>query len=131
MSQIPESHSDLIDGPVVVMLATVMPDGRPQVTPVWADQHDGQIWVNSAKGRQKDRNLRLRPFATVAATDPENPYRWIEIRGSVTEVVEGAVAYDHINSLSHQYVGRDFTLASPDEIRVIYKIQPQRVNIGD
>lgn len=126
--QIPESHYDLLDGPVVVMLATLMPDGRPQVTPVWCSRAGNQIWVNTAKGRVKDRNLRARPLATIAAMDPQNPYRWLEVRGQVVEMVEGQPAHDHINELAQLYFGRPFTYNSPGEERVIYKITPARVN---
>ena len=127
--QIPASHLDLVDGPVVVMLATVMADGMPQVTPVWISRHGNQIWVNSAKGRQKDLNLRNRPYATISATDPQNPYRWIEVRGSVVEIEEGAKADEHIEAMSQHYVGAPFN-TTPGEKRVIYKIEPRKVNVG-
>lgn len=125
--QLPETHVDLLDRPIVVMLATVMPDGQPQVTPVWCDRHGNQIWINSAKGRQKDRNLRARPKVTVAVYDPDDPYRWIEVRGAVVEYVEGPEALAHIESLSHAYFGRMFKMR-PGEERVIYKIEPRHVN---
>ena len=129
MSQIiPENYVDLLDEPVVVQLATVMPDGTPQVTPVWASRNGNEVWVNSAKGRQKDRNLRERRMATVAIMDPKNPYRWMEIRGEVVDVVEGQPAFDHIHALSHAYFGREYTSFAPGEERVIYKIRPKKVN---
>jgi PPOX class probable F420-dependent enzyme len=131
MSQtIPESHYDLLDEPVVVMLATLMPDGQPQVTPVWCDRHDNQIWVNSAAGRQKDQNMRHNERVTVAALDPENPYRYLEVRGRVVEIVEGQPAFDHIHKLAHDYFARPYKFNNPDEQRVIYKIEPQQVNAG-
>jgi PPOX class probable F420-dependent enzyme len=128
--KIPHSHLDLIDNPIVVMLATLMPDGRPQVTPVWCSRHGEQIWVNSAKGRQKDRNMRARPQVTVAVLDPDNAYRWLEIRGRVAEIVEGEAAHEHIEALAQAYFGRPFTYNTPDEARVIYKITPEQVNAG-
>jgi PPOX class probable F420-dependent enzyme len=127
-TMIPESHFDLLDGPVVVVLVTLMPDGSPQATPVWCSRVGNQVWVNSAKGRQKDRNLRERPFTAVTALDPNNPYRWLEVRGEVVEVVEGPAAHDHINQLAQLYFGRPFTYNNPGEERVIYKIAPTRVN---
>lgn len=126
--EIPASHVDLLDGPVVVMLATVMPDGRPQVTPVWCSRQGNQVWVNTAKGRVKDRNLRARPFATIAATDPQNPYRWLEVRGEIAEIVEGPAAHAHIHELAQLYFGRPFIYNSPSEERVIFKITPTRIN---
>lgn len=130
MTQIPESHIDLLDRPIVVMLATVMPDGGPQVTPVWASRHGNQIWVNSAVGRQKDQNLRLRPMATIAVTEPDNPYRWLEVRGRVVEIEVGQTAVDHIEALAQAYVGGPFNSGNPNEERVIYKIEPTHVNVG-
>jgi PPOX class probable F420-dependent enzyme len=127
---IPESHCDLLDGPVVVQLATLMPDGRPQVTPVWCDRHDNQIWINSAAGRQKDLNMRRDGRVTVAVLDPKNPYRYLEVRGHVVELVEGQPAFDHIHKLAHDYFGRPYTFNNPDEQRVIYKIEPLHVNAG-
>ena len=137
-SKLPEKYVDLLDGPVVVMLATVMADGQPQVTPVWCDRHDNQVWVNTAAGRQKERvgahariaerNMRQRPRVTIAATDPDNPYRWLEVRGRIVETVEGQPAVDHIHKLSNDYFGRPFTFNDPDEQRVIFKIEPTHVN---
>lgn len=123
---IPESHYDLLDRPIVVWLATVMPDGQPQLTPVWCDRDGNDVRVNSALGRQKDRNMRARPQVTVAVHDPADAYRWLEIRGTVVEIVEGAPALAHITALSHAYFGRMFQMA-PDEQRVLYRIRPQRV----
>jgi PPOX class probable F420-dependent enzyme len=127
---IPESHYDLLDEPVVVMLATLMPDGRPQVTPVWCDRHDNQIWVNSAVGRQKDLNMRRDGRVTVAVLDPKNPYRYLEVRGHVVEIVESLPAFAHIDKLAQDYLGRPFKFNSPNEQRVIYKIEPLHVNAG-
>lgn len=124
---IPEKYLDLVDEPVVVQLATVMPDGQPQVTPVWCNRHGEQIWVNSAVGRQKDLNMRERPQVTIGIMDPQNPYRYLEIRGRVVETIEGPAARDHIEALSQQYFGRSFNYNDPDELRCIYKIQPTRV----
>lgn len=130
MVELPANYLDLIDGPVVVFLATVQPDGFPQVTPVWCNRQGNEIWINSAKGRQKDRNMRDRPIVTIAATDPKNSYRWIEIRGKVSEVVEGPEAHQHIADLSMLYIGRLFEYPA-DQERVIYKITPLKVNVSD
>lgn len=107
-----------------------MPDGQPQVTPVWCDRHGNQVWVNSALGRQKDRNMRARPQVTVAALDPQDPYRWLEVRGRVVEIVEGPEAHAHIDKLAQDYFGRPFTYNTADEKRCIYKIEPTRVTFG-
>ncbi len=131
-AQIPESHRDLLDGPVVVILITVMPDGQPQATPVWCNTDGNTILINSARGRQKDRNLANNPKVTVFAMDPKNPFRWIEVRGTVVEITENG-ALDHINALAKLYVGADDYYsfnpgAKGKETRVIYKIEPVKVN---
>ena len=81
---IPLSHRDLLEAPIPIALATIGPTGHPQVTAVWAIL-DGDTVVTSLAGtRQKLRNLRARPQATVFVVDPRNPYRTLEIRGDVT-----------------------------------------------
>jgi PPOX class probable F420-dependent enzyme len=129
---IPDSLKDLLEGPVVVVLVTMMPSGQPQATPVWCSYDGSHIWVNSAKGRQKDRNMRANNHVTLVAMDPAYAYRWVEVRGVVDEITEEG-ALDHINALSNLYTGRaDYYLRMPDrrgkETRVIYKIKPMKVN---
>jgi PPOX class probable F420-dependent enzyme len=123
---IPKSHIDLLENPVTVALVTLMPDGAPQVTPVWCDYADGFIRVNTARGRQKDENLARDPRVAVLAIDPTNPYRWMEVRGEVVDSTEEG-AEDHIDALSHQYYGRGFSF-QPGEVRVMYRIRPLKVN---
>ncbi|RPJ00242.1 MAG: PPOX class F420-dependent oxidoreductase [Chloroflexi bacterium] len=131
---IPTSHIDLLEGPVFVALVTVMPNGTPQVTPVWANTDGTHVLVNSARGRQKDKNMRANPKVAILAIDPKNGYRWIEIRGTVTEITEeGGV--DHINALSKLYRGdEDYYGANSElrsqETRVKYKITPEHINKG-
>ncbi|PYQ16436.1 MAG: PPOX class F420-dependent oxidoreductase, partial [Acidobacteria bacterium] len=104
-----------------------MPDGTPQVTPVWCDLQDGLVLVNTAKGRQKDRNLRRDPRVALAISDPTNPYRYLQIRGRVVEIDEkGADA--HIDKMAKKYLNKDkYPYRQPGEARVLYKIQPERV----
>ena len=101
-----------------------MPDGSPQVTPVWVDLDGDLVVVNTAKGRQKDKNMRRDPRVAIAIIDPENPYRYVEIRGRVAEIVEqGADA--HIDKMAKKYLGKDtYPRRSVGEVRVIYKIDP-------
>lgn len=125
---IPDDKRDLLDGPVVVTLVTLLPDGQPQATPVWCSYDGTHILVNSAKGRRKDRNMRTDPRVTIMALDPANPYRYLEVRGVVVEITEDG-ALEHINALSKQYFGReDFFNGDEErrrsETRVIYKIKP-------
>lgn len=131
MAIIPEDFQDLLSRPIVVTLVTLMPDNQPQATPVWFSYDGSHILVNTAQGRQKDRNMRERPQVTVLSVDPDNPYRYLEVRGRVDEITEEG-ALEHINTLSHRYVGReDFYASMPEqrgkETRVIFKIRPERV----
>jgi hypothetical protein len=130
MSQvIPEKYRDLFQKRAFASLGTLMPDGRPQVTPVWCDFDGEHVVFNSAKGRQKDRNVRRDPRVSVAIIDPENPYRYLEIRGRVVEITEDG-ADDHINKLAKKYLGVDkYPYAQPSEIRVIYKIKPEHTTV--
>ena len=88
---VPETHKDLFQKPAFGSFTTLMPDGSPQTTPVWVDFIDGKIVVNTALGRQKDKNVRRDPRVAVTLIDPENPYRYMEVRGKVDEIsTEGA-----------------------------------------
>ncbi|MCU0464721.1 MAG: PPOX class F420-dependent oxidoreductase [Anaerolineae bacterium] len=129
--EIPDSVKDLLDRPIVVTLVTLMPDNTPQATPVWFNWDGEYIWVNTARGRAKDKNLDQRRKATILSVDPENPYRYLEVRGEVAETTEDG-AVDHINYLSGRYTGNsDYykgdTARMNAETRVIYKIKPTRV----
>ncbi len=127
MVEIPPSHRDLLERPVLAVLATIMPDGTPQASPVWVDYHEGYIRFNSAKGRQKDRNVRARPFVSLVLVDPDNPYRYLEIRGRVIKITEEG-AREHIDALAGKYTGQPrFTPQNPDEVRVMYYVEPTRV----
>jgi PPOX class probable F420-dependent enzyme len=128
---IPEEFLDLLERPIVVTLVTVMPDGQPQATPVWFSYDGTHIWVNTARGRQKDRNMTERPKVTVLSVDPDNPYRYLEVRGEIDAITEDG-AVDHINHLSDKYFNRpDYYANNPEqrhrETRVIYKIKPTKV----
>jgi hypothetical protein len=122
---IPEKYRDLFSKRAFASLATLMPDGRPQVTPVWCDLEGDHVIFNSAKGRQKDRNVRRDPRVAIAIIDPDNPYRHLEVRGRVVEITEqGADA--HIDKMAKKYLGVDkYPYRQPSEVRVIYKIQAE------
>ncbi|MCU0479614.1 MAG: PPOX class F420-dependent oxidoreductase [Anaerolineae bacterium] len=125
---LPEDKKDLLERPIVVTLVTLMPDTQPQANPVWFNWDGEYIWVNSAKGRQKDKNMRARSKVTILSVDPNNPYRYLEVRGEVVDISEDG-AIDHINLLSNRYRGQpDYYASMPDrrgkETRVIYKIKP-------
>jgi PPOX class probable F420-dependent enzyme len=125
---IPDNYLDLFQKKAFANLATLMPDGRPQVTPVWCDYDGGNVLINTARGRQKDRNLQHDPRVSLAILDPENPYRYVEIRGRVVERTEkGADA--HIDKMAKKYLGKDkYPFAKPGEVRVLYKIKPEHAH---
>jgi PPOX class probable F420-dependent enzyme len=127
-ASIPEKYRDLFQKPAFGVLATLMPDGQPQVTPVWVDLQDGHVIVNSAKGRQKDKNIERDPRVTITVIDPTNPYRYVEIRGRVDETTQEG-ADTHIDKMAKKYLGKDkYPFRQPDEVRVMYKIAPQHVS---
>lgn len=124
--QIPAEYLDLFEKKAFAHFATLMPDGSPQVTPVWCDFDGTHVLVNSARGRQKDKNIALNAKVALSMIDPENPYRYLEVRGVVAEITEhGADA--HIDRMARKYLGVDsYPFRSPNEVRVIYKIAPTK-----
>ena len=128
MATIPDAYLDLLtQKKAFADLATLMPDGTPQVTPVWFDYTGGVIRVNSAKGRTKVRNMKEGAPVALSIVDPENPYRYLQVRGKVTRVIEeGASA--HINSLAKKYLDKDkYPWSQPGDVRVTFEITPGAV----
>ena len=128
MAGIPDKYMDLLQKKAFAHLATVGADGSPQVTPVWVDFDGTLIRFNTAKGRVKDKNLRRNPRLALSIQDPDNPYRYIQVRGRVTEITEqGADA--HIDALAKKYINQDkYPWRRPDEVRVTYKILPEKIH---
>lgn len=125
---IPQEFRDLLTKKAFAHLATLMPDGSPQVTPVWFDFDGTHIRVNSAKGRVKDKNMRRNAKVALAIMDPDNAYRYLAMRGRVEEITE-AGADGHIDSLAKKYLGKDrYPYRQTGEVRVIYRIRPERVS---
>ena len=122
---IPEKYQDLLNKKAFAQLATIMPDGTPQVSPVWFEYDGKNIVINSAKGRVKDKNMRRDPRVGLDIQDPDNPYRHVSIRGRVVQITEdGADA--HIDKLTKKYINQDrYPYRGQGEVRVIYKIQPE------
>lgn len=117
---------EFFEKPNFAHLATVMLDGRPQVTPVWVDLEDGLIRVNSARGRVKDRNMRRDPRVCISVHDQEDPYQRIVVFGRVEEITEEG-AREHIDALARKYVGAErYEWSPPGEVRVMYRIRPYR-----
>lgn len=125
---IPEQYRDLFTKKAFAHLGTVMADGSPQVTPVWCDLDGSYIRVNTAKGRVKDRNMRRSKKVALSILDPDNPYRYLAVRGEVEEITENG-ADAHIDLLAKKYLGKDkYPFRQPGEVRVIYRIRPEKVS---
>jgi PPOX class probable F420-dependent enzyme len=125
MAAIPDKYLDLLQQKkAFANLATLMPDGSPQVTPVWFDYTGEVLRVNTAKGRVKARNLNAGSPVALAIMDPDEPYRYLQIRGRVRRVQEED-ADAHIDSLAKKYLGQDkYPFRRPGEVRVMYEIEP-------
>ena len=124
---IPGSFRDLFEKKAFGHLGTIMKDGTPQVTPVWCDFDGTYVRVNSAVGRVKDRNIRRNPSVAITLVDPDNPYRYLSVRGKVEQItLDGAD--DHIDSLAKKYINEDkYPWRRPGETRVTYEIEPTAV----
>jgi PPOX class probable F420-dependent enzyme len=128
MPAIPEQYNDIFQKKAFAQLATIMPDGTPQVSPVWFEFDGQNIVINSAKGHVKDQNMRRDPRVGLDIVDPANPYRHLSIRGRVVDITEKG-ADEHIDKLTKKYIGQDrYPYREPGEVRVIYKIQPERAH---
>jgi len=125
---IPEKYRDLFNKRAFASLATLMPNGDVQVTPVWVDAENGNVIFNSARGRLKDKNVRRDPRVTLTLIDPDNPYRYLEVRGRVVDITEKD-ADQHIDKLAKKYLGVDkYPYAKPGEVRVLYRVKPEHVH---
>ena len=131
--EIPEGFLDLVDCPRVAALTTVMPDGQPQTTVVWCDYDGAHMRVNTMRGFRKEKNMRANPKVTLLCFDPHEPWRYLEVRGTVVDMTEaGAMA--HLDSLSERYTGLVpyFGGCVPEELKareapVLCKITPTHV----
>lgn len=120
----PEKYLDLLrdETRAFLFLATTMPDGSPQVTPIWFNTDGEHILINTNEGRVKDRNMKARPKVAMVIQDPSTPYRYLQIRGEVAETTrEGAD--EHINQLSLKYDDKPWNYREGQK-RIIYKIKP-------
>ena len=129
MAAIPDKYLDLLtEKKAFANIATMMPNGTPQVTPVWFDYSNGIVRVNTAKGRVKARNMQEGAPVALSIMDPDNPYRYVQLRGRVRSATEqGADA--HIDSLAKKYLGKDkYPFGRPGEVRIIYEIEPSAVD---
>ena len=109
-------------------VVTLMPDGQPQALPTWIDSDGEHVLINTEPQRQRGKNIARDPRVTVLIQSNDDPWDWAEVRGTVTEVVDGQEARDHIDALSRKYVGTDYANPIGPQGRVIYKVTPTKVN---
>jgi PPOX class probable F420-dependent enzyme len=125
---IPVEYQDLFKKRAYATLGTLRSDGSPQVTPVWCDIDGDRVLVNTAKGRHQDKNIRHDPRVAVVIIDPDNPYRYLEVRGRAVEL-DGRDASTHLDQMAGKYLGSEtYTYRQPGEVRVLYAIQADRIN---
>ncbi len=123
--QIPEGYRDLLETTALIHVATLGPNGEPQNNPVWFDWDGEHIKFSQTKTRQKYKNVGRDPRIAVSIVDPENPYRYLEIRGEVTEIEEDP-NLDFINAMAKKYLGMDeYPYHQPGDERVIFYLKPE------
>ena len=125
---------ELLDNPVNTTVATMRKSGPPHLTVIWCSRDDTHIYLNSAKGRIKDINLRARPDVSMMLINPKNPYHWLSVEGRVVEIVDeedpkrASEVTEHVDDLAEFYVNkRPYPTRGPGEVRVMYKIEPSRI----
>lgn len=134
---LPETYRDLLDGEFCATLITVMPDGQPQITPIWFNREGDYLLLNTMHGFRKEKNMRANPKVTLLVYDPQQPLRSIEIRGTVVEMSEEG-ALDHLDSLTQKYLrkpgARFFGDSVPASLQASYipvkiKVAPTSVRV--
>jgi len=127
MAMVPEAYRDLLNKKSFAHVATIGRDGAPQVTPVWVDYDGTYVRFNTARGRVKDRNLQRNPRIAMSIQDPDDPYRYLQIRGRVVDVTEKG-ADEHIDALAKKYTGQDrYGHRRPGEVRITVKVLPEKI----
>ena len=125
--ELPQDLIDLMRQPSPCYLATVMPDGSPQMTQTWVDTDGEHVIINTVQGFQKERNVTRDPRVALNISDPTNPSRYFEVRGRVTgTTTEGGA--EHIEALAHKYLGGPYPwYGGRDQTRLILSITAERV----
>jgi PPOX class probable F420-dependent enzyme len=124
---LPDPLLDLLRRPSPCFLSTLMPDGSPQMTQTWVDTDGRDVLINTVRGHQKVRNVERDPRVALNVADPDDPSRYFEVRGRVTEVTEHG-AREHIDELSQRYIGRPYPwFGGRDQVRLLVRISPEKV----
>lgn len=129
MTKLDADARRILEGKNFIFLATVNPDGTPQVTPTWVDTDGQYVLINTAVGRVKHRNIRKNPQVALAITEQGNPYKLVMMRGKVIEELTGPVAEDHIDKMAKKYMGHEkYQNRKPGQKRVLLKIEPHHLS---
>jgi PPOX class probable F420-dependent enzyme len=131
VAKLSDDVNQVVKGKSFWHLATLNPDGSPQVSPVWVDLRDGKILVNSHLGRKKPRNIAHDPRVSLAWQDPDSPYHHILIRGRVVETINGEQADADIDMLSEKYLEQTPYPRGPGEQRVTFLIEADHVIVNE
>ena len=124
---LPDALLDLLRRPSPCFLSTLMPDGSPQMTQTWVDTDGHDVLINTVRGHQKVRNVERDPRVALNVADPDDPSRYFEVRGRVTEVTEDG-AREHIDELSQRYIGGPYPwFGGRDQVRLLVRISPEKV----
>lgn len=124
---LPDALLDLLRRPSPCFLSTLMPDGSPQMTQTWVDTDGHDVLINTVRGHQKVRNVERDPRVALNVADPDDPSRYFEVRGRVTEVTEDG-AREHIDELSQRYIGVPYPwFGGRDQVRLLVRISPEKV----
>jgi PPOX class probable F420-dependent enzyme len=125
---LPTPLLDLLRRPSPCFLATLMPDGSPQLTQTWVDTDGRHVLVNTVDGHQKVRNMTRDPRVAVNVADPDDPSRYFAVRGRVTGITEDGAA-EHIEQLAQRYLGRSYPwFGGRDQVRLLVSIAPERIS---
>ena len=125
---IPASHADLLTSKGFAHVATIGPNGEPQNSPVWFDWDGTHLLFSQTTGRQKYRNLQREPRVALSIIDPANPYRYLEVRGTV-DSIDDDEGNAFIDSMAKKYLGQDrYPWHQPGDHRVVVKVRPEHTS---
>lgn len=124
MATLPDAARALVDAPELATIATVEPDGQPQLSPVWVKRDGDDILFSTTKGRRKPKNLGRTPQISVLMWPKDSPYTYLEVRGTATVIEDPEAAL--INELSLKYEGEAYP-DKPEEERLIVRVTPAKV----
>ncbi|MFE4862011.1 PPOX class F420-dependent oxidoreductase [Streptomyces sp. NPDC056670] len=128
-AQLSDDLKALLDTPVFVNIATIQPDGSPQVSPVWVKRDGDDVLISTTVGRRKEKNLRRDPRVTVLVQPFDAPYTYAEIRGTAELTTEGG--QELIDELAMKYMGKKYREFNPDSVndapRVVVRITPRKI----